>query len=155
MENKPASTAYIALTHHQLISCSAETYIKATVSKGGTIEFTTTMEIPDTSTLLKKGESYSIFVGLDCIGKSEETNDIAFKISSKMEGICTIANTSENGMKSSDIFWIVPVNQLYPLLSQFTSEVISRMGYKNIDIPPMMITAPIRKKLPSNKKIKK
>lgn len=136
MENKSVNSAYITLIDHQLITCSAESFVKSSESKGGSVEFITTMEFPDTSTHIKKGESYSIFVGLECIGKVGDTDTVAFRVLCKMEGFCTILNAPEAGIKSSNIFWFIPANQLYPLLSQFTSDIVSRMGYKNINIPP-------------------
>lgn len=145
MDNKPVAAAYVTLIHHKLISCSAETLLKQTESKGGTLEFVTTMEFPDEDIIIKPGENYSIKVRLDCSGKETPTGNFAFKASCEMEGLCAVINVPDEGIASKPIYWLMPANQLYPLLSQFTSGLIYRMGYKDVEIPLTIHNGPTDK----------
>jgi hypothetical protein len=156
VENR-TSTTRITLIHHVLTSCKAENKINPTDSKGGIVEFSTTLEAPDDKSIIKKGESYLISLLLDCTGKTKDSKDIAFQVSCKMEGVCAVIDGSTVGIKSSPDLWAIPANQLYPLVAQFISDVVSRMGYKNIAIPVSIpdIAVPKSKDIPDKKSKRK
>lgn len=157
MDNGPSDTTYIALIHHQLLNCSAEVKVNATESKGGNVTFESTLEAPDDNVTMKTGESYSIKILLDCTGKIGNTENVAFHATCQMEGICMVVNAPNAGVKSTATYWLPPANQLYPLLSQYVNEMISRMGFKNVIVPPFMQDLPVAvdKKGSKIKKIKK
>lgn len=136
MDNKTDTTPIGTLIHYQLVSCNAYVAVDAKESKGGNVEFTISYTTPDEGTVLRSGETYSAIISLDCTGKVGETETIAFHADCKMEGVYKIYRAPEQGFKSSVAFWAQPVNQLYPLISQYVTEMIGRMGFRNIAISP-------------------
>ena|SRR6185369_3680401 len=157
MDYGPSDDTYIALIHHKLLNCSAEVKVNASESKGGNVTFESTLEVPDDSITMKTGESYSIKILLDCTGKIGDTENVAFHATCQMEGICMVVNAPNAGVKSTATYWLPPANQLYPLLSQYVNEMIFRMGFKNVIVPPFMQPLPVDvdKKGSKSKKITK
>lgn len=135
MDVQPQSSVEIILVHHQLVKCNAESKIKAAAGKGGTVEFTIEIESPKIGKKIIPDEIFPIILGLNCIGKAEEDQGIAFQASCSIEGMFHIVDCPKEGIMSNTSLWVSPARQILPLVAQFVSDMVSRMGYKNIQIP--------------------
>lgn len=125
---------HLSLISHTLKSCNAEVFVPPGDSKGGALEFDIAVTTPDNGTELLVGKHQTFEIKLGCIAKTKETDAIAFKICSTMQGICQIIG-SEEPLKSDITLWEPPARALFTLLSHYVSETVARMGYKNVFIP--------------------
>lgn len=140
MDNVSSNNVKTALTHYRLLKCNAESKIKASPNSGGSLEITSEINTPNSPTILKKGDSFVVKVFIGIIGKSKGSKEIAFSASCSFEGDYLLVDCNKSGVatKNNLILWSLAVNQLHPLVSQFVTDIVSRMGFKNIIIPPLL-----------------
>ena len=137
MDGKPTDHVEIELTHHQLLSCNAETKTSPLEGKCGTVEFSSAVETPNKPVIFKENDSFSINISLQCNGKSNEKTEPVFNFVCKMKGFYQVFKCPESGITISGKkdLQSVFVSQLFPLIAQYATETISKMGYKNVQIP--------------------
>lgn len=154
MDNKPCNNAYSSLIHHRILSLVAETDDSQT-GKGGVIEFTITTEGPD-KPLLKADDTFSLMVSLSCTAKRKEDERVAFSVACKCEGSYQIFDCPKDGIttQEGDNIWHSSASQLLPIIAQYLTEVIGRMGYKNIQVPSFMPKPQAAKSSESKRKAK-
>lgn len=157
MENQSSNNVEIALIKHRLIDCKAETQKKLDTKSGGSLVFSYQIQTPESPETLNKGESFPIAIFIDIKGMLKDTDETAFQVSCGMEGYFEIINCHEDGIQNNTGLWKIAAGQLSPVLSQFASELILRMGFSNIHIPPYisgMFEAETKKKRNGKKKTK-
>lgn len=140
MENKPEHNIEIILIRHSLISCCADKNIKPAPGKGGNVEFVITIETPDSPTKLNVNDIFTIKIELDCTGKSNENQEIAFHASCKMEGTYKVDDCPKEGLitKDNKKLRTLTANQLFPVVAQNVSDMLAKMGYRSIQVPQSM-----------------
>jgi len=160
MDNQSSNNVEIALIQHQLLSCNAEIKIKPSPDMGGNVEFSIGIATPKVPGILKRGDSFTLGIQIDITGKIKDTDDIAFYVTCKMEGLYHIVNCDDKGIPTINGFnlWTLSASQLCHLVAQFATDMVSRMGYKNIIVPafiPSMVTEQIIPEKKLSKKSKK
>ena len=137
MDHKSSDNVEVALIQHQLNRCSAEAKIKPSPDLGGNIEILINVETPKKPSILRKDDNFIISVQIGVTGKIKDTKDIAFNVSCEMEGTFSLINCDDKGIPVNNglNLWILSTRQLFPLVSQYTTELVSRLGFKNISVP--------------------
>jgi len=138
MANQPVDI--ITLINHKVIKFNAEDTIFPQISKGGVVTLTNILETPEDVKKLKTNDTFSVLLTLECKasdGKSEKT---AFTVSCSVSGSFIVAQCAQNEINpiGNNTLWNTAASQLMPLLSSYVSEQITRMGFKNIQIPPFL-----------------
>lgn len=131
-----------SLIDHQLIICNAESKAKPVPGQGGIVEFGINIETPESPSVLKTGDTFSISIVMESTGVNNKDNTEIFKISCKMAGTYSVVVCPDCGITTSnnDSFWAVASGQLLPLVSQYITDTLSRMGFKNITVPSYVPT---------------
>jgi preprotein translocase subunit SecB len=157
MDNKSSDNVEVALIQHQLLSCNAETIIKPSPDMGGNIEISINVNTPKSPGILKKNDTFAISVQIGVIGKVKDTKDIAFNVSCEMEGSYRLINCDDNGIPTNNNInlWISSTRQLFPLVALFTTDLISRLGFKNINVPAFVPSQFLLQTKPEKKSSKK
>lgn len=155
MEDITKNNVNYSLIDHQLIICNAESKTKTQHGQGGTIEFEINIETPASPAALKTGDTFSISITLGSIGTNSQDNTPLFNVVCKMSGTYKVFACPECGIHTAnnDNFWSVASGQLLPLVSQYTSDTLLRMGFKNISVPSYVPTTATRE--PATKTRKK
>jgi preprotein translocase subunit SecB len=140
MDNLSSNNVEIALTEYRLLNCKAESKIKASPNSGGSLEITSGVGTPTSPPILKKNSLFVIKISVEIIGKPKDSKDIAFSASCNFEGKYRITNCEKSGVSTKDNLklWALAINQLHPLVSQFVSDIVSKMGFKNVNVPPLL-----------------
>ena len=157
MDNKSSDNVEIALIQHQLLNCNAEAKIKPSPDMGGNIEISINLKTPNTPGVLKKNDSFAISVQIGVTGKVEDSKDIAFNVSCEMEGIYRIINCDDNGIPTNNNInlWTSSTRQLFPLVAQLTTDLVSKLGFKNINVPAFVPSEFLLQTKPEKKSSKK
>lgn len=156
MENKPCNNVEIALVQHRLLDCSAKSTIKPPVS-GGKIEFNINLNTPDTPLAVGKDDTFNLGLNITCKGKTSEKNSTMFIASCNIEGTYKVISGEINIAEddgSAFPFWKEQIDKLCPLISQYLSDMVLKMGYKNV--PPLLhlpyMNSPKKKQTPKGAK---
>ncbi|MDD2367049.1 MAG: hypothetical protein PHN84_12875 [Desulfuromonadaceae bacterium] len=156
MDDLTANNISYALIRHQLISCNSETKVKEQTNQGGKIEFSLSVETPDTPDVLHTGDIFSVGITMKTDGKKSSDNSPLFNVTCKMEGTYKIFACPDNGImtEGNNNFWALASRQLLPLVAQYTSDILTRMGFKNILVPSFLPEDAIEKSGPKPRKKK-
>lgn len=141
MDSKFKNNVELMLIQHYLLNSKAESIIRpAADDKGGNIEFSISVDAPDLPITLKENDSLSIRVTLDCTGTEKETQNTSFIASCSMIGHFQCFNCDDTGttIENNIGFWMRPANLLFPLVAQHIYGLITKMGYKGINVPPFI-----------------
>ena len=149
MEDITKYNVNYSLINHQLISCNAESKIIAKPGLGGAVEFAISIETPTSPDTLKAGDTFSLTIILETTGTNIKDKTQMFSVVCKIAGTYQIFTCPECGIitANNNNFWSVASGQLLPLVSQYTSDILSRMGFKNILVPshvPVSIAKPAK-----------
>lgn len=157
MENNASKNVETALIQHRLVSCNAEAKIQPSPKMGGNIEILIKLNTPETPEIIKKNDMFDINVMVEVNGKVKETDEIAFNASCEMEGTFQLVNCEGIGIPTSDglHLWTLSTKQLFPLVAQFANDLISKLGFKNINIPASIPGKLLLHKKPVKKPAKK
>lgn len=160
MDNLSSNNVETALIQYRLLSCNAEAKIKARPDSGGSIEITSEIKTPSSPAILKKDDPFVIRIFIGIIGKSKDSEDIAFSASCSFEGDYRLVKCEKNGVPIESNFklWSLAINQLHPLVAQFATDLASRMGFINVIVPPILLGQYAPKSSPKKtlpKKVKK
>ncbi len=141
MANQPIDI--VALINHKVVRLYAEDTIFPHESKGGVVSIESTLEIPDDIKELRPNDKFSILLTLECRASDGVSEKTAFTASCKVEGTFVVVKCAHEEINpvANFIFWNTAASQLTPLLSSYISEQITRMGFKNIQIPPFIPVA--------------
>lgn len=150
MDNLSSNNIEIALIQYRLLNCNAELKIKTKPDSGGSLVITSEIKAPDTPNILKKDDTFAVNIFIDIAGKLKDSKDTAFSASCEFEGNYRLINCENNGVPAKDNFklWSLAANQLQPLVSQFVTDIASKMGFKNINVPPIIPGQYSRKQSP-------
>jgi len=131
----------IALIRHQLLTCNAELKNKPKPNTGGSLEIKSEIGTPLGPKVLKKDDQFTITLFIELTGTSKDSKDITFSSSCKFEGNYRIVDCDKNGIPIKDNIklWSLAVSQLHPLVSQFMGDLAFKMGFRNINVPPIII----------------
>lgn len=157
MDYQSSDNVEVALIQHQLLRCNAEANIKPSPDMGGNIEISINLNTPKSPRILKKNDSFAISVQIGVIGKVKDSKDIAFNVSCEMEGFYRLVNCDDNGIPTNNNvnLWISSTRQLFPLVAQFTTDLVSKLGFKNISVPAFIPSQFILQTKPDKKTSKK
>ncbi|MDD2852827.1 MAG: hypothetical protein PHY09_13130 [Desulfuromonadaceae bacterium] len=159
MDYQPGDNVEVALIQHQLLRCNAEANIKPSPDMGGNVEIVINLNTPKSPSILNKNDSFSISLQIGVMGKEKDSKDIVFSVLCEMEGSYRLINCNDNGIttKNNVDLWTSSARQLFPLVAQFTTDLISKLGFKNISVPAfvpsefLLQTTPRKKNLKNNK----
>ena len=159
MDNISSNNIEVALIQHKLINCNAEMITPPSEVAGGSIEVIYNVETPKKTGVFKKNDSFELKLLVEINGKLK-TEEIAFRVSCKMEGNFRIVNCDDIGVSTDNTIklWSLSANLLCPLAVQFAMDMVSRMGYKNVNVPlfiPRLNLLGINRKKNPSKKTKK
>lgn len=137
MDYQSSDNVEVALIQHQLLRCNAEAKIKPSPEMGGYIEISANVDIPKKPSILNKDDEFAISVQIGVTGKVKDSKDIAFNVSCEMEGSFRLINCDDKGIPVNKglNLWILSTRQLFPLVAQYTTDLVSRLGFKNINVP--------------------
>ncbi len=153
MDNVSENNIEIALTQYFLVKCNADLKIKYKPSTGGSLQITSELKTPIEPRILKKDDPFTINLSVEVVGKPKNSKGIAFTVSCGFEGNYKIINCGKSGIKTNDNleFWSLAVSQLHPLASQFVLDITSKMGFKSITVPPIILGQYSLKEIPEKK----
>lgn len=136
------SCVEIALIRHQLLTCNADLKNKPKPNTGGSLEIKSEIGIPLGPKVLKKDDQFTVTLFIGLTGTSKDSKDIAFSSSCKFEGNYRIVDCEKNGIPIKDNIklWSLAINQLHPLVSQFVGDLAFKMGFRNINVPPIILS---------------
>jgi len=157
MDYQSSDNVEVALIQHQLLRCNAEANIKPSPDMGGNVEIVINLNTPKSPSILNKNDSFSISLQIGVIGKVKDSKDIAFNVLCEMEGSYRLINCNDNGIttKNNVNLWTSSARQLFPLVAQFTTDLVSKLGFKNISVPAFVPSEFLLQAKPSKKNLKK
>lgn len=157
MDHQPSDNVEVALIQHQLLRCNAEANIKPSPDMGGNVEIVINLNTPKSPSTLNKNDSFSISLQIGVIGKEKDSKDIAFSVLCEMEGSYRLINCNDNGIttKNNVNLWTSSARQLFPLVAQFTTDLVSKLGFKNINVPAFVPSDFLLQTKPRKKNLKK
>ena|ERR1035441_8780373 len=140
MDDLSINNVKITLIQYRLLSCNAESNVEANPNSGGSVVITSEINCPTSPNILKKGETFPFRVFIEVVGKSKDSKDIAFSASCAYEGKYLIVECEKNGVptEKNDKLWSLAMGQLHPLVSQFVTDLVLKMGFKNVNVPPLI-----------------
>jgi hypothetical protein len=142
MDNISSNNVEVALLKHRLVKCNAELKSKQEQDSGGNLEITTEINTPKKPEILKTGDSFSISICTTVIGKPKSSEKAIFSFSCELEGDYRLVKCAKSGIATGKNLelWALAIIQLYPLVSQFVTDTTFRMGIKNVNIPPFILS---------------
>jgi hypothetical protein len=103
----------------------------------GHAQFTATMITPTGPLRLEINDSFDIGLTLECTGKAKDHKGTAFKAACKMVGTFQVVHCGKDGISDADQlgFWALQASKLSPLVAQFLTDAIVKMGFRNVIVP--------------------
>lgn len=138
MDIQPGCCIEVDFVDHHLIECRAEKKDVKTPEVGGNVTFEIKVEVSEKSEVLKKEDILEIKISLECIGVSKEHKETAFEVFCKMRGFFEITSCPEEGIVTEDNRKLLSLTAscLYPLLAQHVGDLLAKMDFRGIEIPP-------------------
>lgn len=139
MDNLSKNSIEVAMNFSRLLSCEAESTSDIQKKMGGTFEVSSEIQTPAEPSVLKENDSFAIKIFVSIIGRLEDSEEEAFSATCGFEGDFSIVSCSCEGVAANNItLWSLAAGQLHPLVSRFLTDIILRMGFSNINIPPVL-----------------
>ncbi|WP_185244669.1 hypothetical protein [Citrifermentans bremense] len=154
MDGKKHLGPDVSLVSYTLRSCNAERVLELEPDSGGDLQITNELHAPSDIKTLKPGDKYTLRLGMKVVGKLKDTEEVAFFCECMFEGLFSVtpSNDTEVAVVEDIRFWALPFSQISPIVSQYITDTLAKMGLRDIVVPPAEIARFVEVEDPPKKK---